>query len=67
MNPMRTRFLTASARLSALEPFSISPEEQGALMVQFEQLSRALEALAAFVGQDAEPATGFDPLLGSEG
>ena len=59
-------FPTPSARLSALEPFSISPEEREALLVQFEQLSRVLEALDAFVSQEAEPVTGFDPLLGGE-
>ena len=59
-------FPTPSARLAALEPFPITPEERDALVVQFEQLSRALEALDAFVGQDAEPATGYDPLLGAE-
>lgn len=64
---MPERFLTAPARMAALEPFPVSAEERAELIAQFEQLSRALEALAAFVGQDAEPVTGFDPTLGGEG
>ena len=64
---MPEHFLTATARIAALEPFPITPEERETLLVQFEQLSLALDALDAFVGQEAEPATGFDPLLGGEG
>lgn len=59
-------FPTPSARLAALEPFPLTAEERAAVLDQFEQLSRALEALDAFVGQAAEPATGFDPLLGED-
>jgi len=61
---MPEHFLTAPARLAALEQFPITPEEREALLAQFEQLSLALAALDAFVGQETEPATGFDPLLG---
>ena len=63
---MPGRFPSPSARLAALAPFPITPEEREALLAQFEQLSLALAALDAFVGQDVEPATGYDPLLGEE-
>jgi hypothetical protein len=63
---MPSQFPTPSVRLAALEPFPITLEEREALLAQFAELSRALEALAAFVGQEAEPATGFDPTLGGE-
>lgn len=66
MSTMPERFPSASARLSALEPFPLSPEERAALAPQLEQLSRALAALAGFVSREAEPASGFDP-LGGEG
>jgi hypothetical protein len=59
-------FPSPSARLSALDPFPLSPEERAALGPQLEQLSRVLEALAGFVSREAEPASGFDP-LGGEG
>ncbi len=62
-------FPTPLARFAALASFPITPEERETLLAQFERLSLALDALDAFVGQEAEPATGFDPLLGgfSEG
>lgn len=63
---MPERFPTPSARLSALEPFPLSPEERAALTPQLAELSRVLEALADFVSREAEPASGFDP-LGGEG
>jgi len=60
-------FPSPSARLSALDPFPLSPEERAALVGQFEKLSRALEALERFVSREDEPATCFDPLIGGEG
>lgn len=67
MTPMPKPFPTPLARFAALEPFPITPEERETLLAQFEQLSLALDALDAFVSQEAEPATGYDPLLGGEG
>ena len=61
---MANSFPSAEARLATLAAFPISPDERETLIQQFEQLSRAVEALAAAVAQDVEPATGFDPLLG---
>jgi hypothetical protein len=59
-------FPTPAARLSALEPFSLAEADRAAVLEHFAQLVRALAELDAFVGQAAEPATGFDPLLGDE-
>lgn len=59
-------FPSAQARMAALEAFPLSAAERAALLRHLEQLVRALHALDAFVEQGAEPATGFDPLLGEE-
>ena len=59
-------FPTPAARLSALEPFPLANGDRAAVLEQFEQLSRALAEIDAFVAPAAEPATGFDPLLGEE-
>jgi len=58
---MAAPFAPPSARLAALAPFPITPAERETLLAQFEQLSRALEALESFVSREAEPATGFYP------
>ena len=57
---------TPSARLAALERFPITPEKRETLLAQFAELSLALDALDAFVGQETKPATGYDPALGGE-
>ena len=59
-------FPTPSARLAALGALPLSDAERAALLERFAELSRSLEALAAFAGDTDEPATGFDPLLGEE-
>jgi len=59
-------FPTPAARLAALEPFPLADADRAALLELFEQLARALDELDRFVDQAAEPATGFDPLLGGE-
>lgn len=59
-------FPTPAARLAALEPFPLAEADRAAVLEHFAQLARALAELDAFVGQGAEPATGFDPLLGDE-
>lgn len=60
-------FPSAQSRMATLEAFPLSAAERAALLANLEQLVRALHALDAFVEQTAEPATGFDPLLGDEG
>ena len=55
-----------AARLAALESCPVTDAERAALLEQFAQLARALEALDAFVGRATEPATGFDPALGED-
>ena len=57
---------SSSARLAALESLPLGESERAAVLAQFAQLERALEALDAFVSETDEPATGFDPLLGGD-
>jgi hypothetical protein len=59
-------FPSPAVRLAALESFPLVAAERAALLDQFAQLCRALEALDAAVNQVTEPATGFDPLLGGD-
>ena len=59
-------FPSPRARLSLLEPFSISPEERDALLLVMEELESALGDLNLFVSQDAMPALGFDPARGGD-
>jgi hypothetical protein len=58
--------MTPAARLAVLESLPLTADERAAVLVQVEQLARAVEALDDFVSPATEPATGFDPLLGGE-
>ena len=58
--------MTPAARLAVLESLPLTADERAAVLVQVEQLARAVDDLEAFVTPATEPATGFDPLLGGE-